>query len=77
MNSVLRTKKILRIKLPQGDVCATHNGTVERFETTLELECDQREQFIKIMNNGDFDQTRCKNVVKIRTQAGKSIKIIK
>ena len=59
---------VLTIRFPSGDNC----GNGKFYQTTVELTCDRKANYPVITNNKSFDQTKCKNIIKMRSKHGKS-----
>jgi len=67
---IIGKKLLLRIKLGEGDICSTSKGQVKRYQTVLEVQCDEQEKFAKIDNPNEFNPERCDNIIQIRSKYG-------
>lgn len=70
---VNRTSKnrVLRIRLPEGDVCMTKNNTNIKYQVIVEMECDHKEKYAKLEKPKNFSINQCVNVIRVKSSHGK------
>jgi hypothetical protein len=62
---------ILILELPPGDICQRNHNNIKRYNSTLELVCDQNESSVKIFTDNKFNPLNCNNVIRMSSKFGK------
>jgi hypothetical protein len=63
--------RVLRVSLPEGDVCMIKNNTEIRYQVILEMECDSREKYAKLEKPKNFSMNQCVNTIRVKSSHGK------
>ncbi len=62
---------ILILEFPPGDICQRNQNNIKRYNTTLELVCDQNESSVKILTDNKFNPQSCNNIIRMNSKFGK------
>ncbi len=70
---VNRTAKnrVLRVSLPEGDVCMIKNNSEIRYQVIIEMECDRQEKYAKLQKPKNFSMNQCVNIIRVKSSHGK------
>ena len=64
-----RKNTVLKLILPEGDICQKNRTSVIRYQTTYEITCDN-DVTIRVTNDNSFDSNKCQNTIKLRSKFG-------
>ena len=62
--------EILSLVLPPGDICQRNRDGILRYNTTLELICDENQPSVNILKDNKFNPLSCNNIIRMSSKFG-------